>query len=163
MDDDLFGVFDGSGEAAAPTPPPAVVTSESETPKSVGKGKGKKTLAERLAGNKRTSLPDDKGDGEEDAKKKKSDGDGAEKGGEGLETASTPAKEEVDEVTLAEVLPRITVHKVETLEACTHEGKNAGRQALDLICTGSRPKSSKTRWTTDRPTDRPTVRQSDIC
>ena len=118
MDDDLFGVFDGSGEAA-PTPPPAAMTSETATPKSVGKGKGKKTLAERLAGNKRTSLPED--NGEEDAKKKKSDGDSAEKGGDGIETPA--AKEEVDEVTLAEVLPRITVHKVETLEACTHEGK----------------------------------------
>jgi len=127
--DDLFAVFERPSEAAS-TPPP----STAEPPKSTGKGKGKKTLAERLAGNKRSSLPDssEKGDGEEDAKKKKSgDGDGetdaaskkdasAESKDSSLPPQQQP-KDETDEVTLAEVLPRITVHKVETLEACTHE------------------------------------------
>ena len=130
-DDDLFAVFERPSEAAS-TPPP----STAEPPKSTGKGKGKKTLAERLAGNKRSSLPDssEKGDGEEDAKKKKSgDGDGetdaaskknasAESKDSSLPPQQQP-KDETDEVTLAEVLPRITVHKVETLEACTHEGE----------------------------------------
>ena len=129
--DDLFGVFEGSGDAAAAPSTPSsgtAASTESATPNSVGKGKGKKTLAERLAGNKRTSLPEK--EGKEEAKKKKKTGE--DEGGTGKSTnevieessgeRASKRKEEVDEVSLAEVLPRITIHTVETLEACTHEG-----------------------------------------